>query len=159
VFVCTGNTCRSPLAEALCKKLLADQLGCTVEQLPEREFVVHSAGLAAIMGGGAAAEAVEVGRELGVDLTGHRSQPLSPELAEQADYLVAMTAGHLWSMAYQYPDLAGRCRLLNPDGDDLPDPIGCDQEVYRECARAISQHLQGLVAEILAADESRYTKE
>jgi protein-tyrosine phosphatase len=154
VFVCTGNTCRSPLAEGLCKKLLAERLSCAVEQLPERGFVVLSAGVAAMMGGAAAAEAVEVGREYGVDLSGHRSQPLLPELAERAGYLVAMTAGHLWSLAYQYPDLADRCRLLDPTGGDLPDPIGCDLQVYRDCARAIAQHLEGLVAEILTKDES-----
>jgi protein-tyrosine phosphatase len=159
VFVCTGNTCRSPLAEALCKKLLAERLGCAVEQLPERGFVVLSAGVAAMMGGGAAAEAVEVARECGVDLTAHRSQPLAPELAEKADYLVAMTAGHLLSLAYQYPDLADRCRLLSPEGDDIPDPIGCDLDVYRDCARALARHLEGLVAELAAKDESRMTRE
>src|SRR5207253_2534389 len=51
VFVCTGNTCRSPLAEALCKKLLAERLGCAPQELPGRGFIVHSAGLAAMMGG------------------------------------------------------------------------------------------------------------
>ena len=60
VFVCTGNTCRSPLAEALCKKRLADALGCAMADLPGRGFFVCSAGLAAMMGGPAAAEAVDV---------------------------------------------------------------------------------------------------
>ena len=57
VFVCTGNTCRSPLAEGLCKKLLAERLGCPAEELPQRGFLVISAGIAAMMGGEAAAEA------------------------------------------------------------------------------------------------------
>ena len=51
VFICTGNTCRSPLAEALCKKRLSDRLGCGVEELPGHGFSVVSAGLAASMGG------------------------------------------------------------------------------------------------------------
>src|SRR5206468_8355544 len=63
VFICTGNTCRSPLAAALCKKLLADRLGCTVEELPARGFLVLSAGLAAMMGMEASADAALVARE------------------------------------------------------------------------------------------------
>src|SRR5262249_12277462 len=53
VFVCTGNTCRSPLAEGLCKEMLARRLGCAVDDLPRRGFLVLSAGLAAMMGGSA----------------------------------------------------------------------------------------------------------
>src|SRR5437763_1429761 len=94
VFVCTGNTCRSPLAEGLCKKLLAERLGCSLEELPGRGFLVLSAGLSAMMGGRAAAESVEAAREFGVDLTGHRSRPLAAELVAQADHLVVMTQGH-----------------------------------------------------------------
>ncbi len=148
VFVCTGNTCRSPLAEALCKKLLADRLGCPVEELPRRGFLVLSAGTAAMMGGGAAAEAIEVARELGADLTGHVSRPLTANLVAQADYLVAMTHGHLLALAGQYGPLGPRARLLCPEGQDVPDPIGCDQQVYQECAQQILRHLEGLVAEL-----------
>src|SRR5206468_12293195 len=88
VFVCTGNTCRSPMAAALCKKLLAERLGCTVEELPQRGFLVLSAGIAAMMGGGAAPEAIEAARELGADLTRHSSRPLSPKLVAAADHLI-----------------------------------------------------------------------
>src|SRR5262249_56414815 len=88
VFVCTGNTCRSPLAEALCKKLLADRLGCTVEELPARGYYVASAGVSALGGGPAAAEAEQVARSFGADLSTHRSQPLTMELAARADYLL-----------------------------------------------------------------------
>src|SRR5262249_34542551 len=130
VFVCTGNTCRSPLAEALCKKLLAERLGCSAAEFAERGFLVISAGLAAMMGAGAAAEAVETGRELGVDLSGHCSRPLTPQLAAQADCLVAMTQGHLLSIDQQLPHVRERCRLLRSDGTDIADPIGCAREVY-----------------------------
>ena len=97
VFVCTGNTCRSPLAEGLFKARLAGRLGCTAAELPERGFHVLSAGMAAMSGGPAADEAVAVARSYGADLTGHRSRPLAPDLAAQADYLIAMTRGHCWS--------------------------------------------------------------
>jgi protein-tyrosine phosphatase len=148
VFVCTGNTCRSPLAEALCKKLLAERLGCAVEELPRRGFIVLSAGLAAMMGGGPAAEAVEVAHEMGADLTGHLSRPLTAKVVAQADYLVAMTQGHLLALADQFPGVGPRPRLLCADGTDLPDPIGGDQDVYRDCARQILQHVERFLAEL-----------
>jgi protein-tyrosine phosphatase len=151
IFVCTGNTCRSPLAEALCKKLLAEQLGCTIADLPGRGFLVISGGLTAMMGGGAALEAIEAARELGADLGGHRTRPLTREWAAQADCLVAMTQGHLLSLAHQFPDLLARCRLLRPDGADIPDPIGSAQEVYRQCAAEIAASVESLVAEWITA--------
>ncbi|HEV3262003.1 MAG TPA: Sua5/YciO/YrdC/YwlC family protein [Gemmataceae bacterium] len=148
VFVCTGNTCRSPLAEALCKKLLAARLGCPVAELPRRGFVVLSAGLAAMMGGRAAPEAVAAARELDADLAGHSSQPLTQQLAAQADYLVAMTRGHLLALAAQFAGLGNRARLLGGGGEDIPDPIGCDQQVYRECAQQILRYVENFVPEL-----------
>ena len=80
LFVCTGNTCRSPLAMALCRVLLARRLGCSIAELPSRGFQVQSAGLAATIGELASAEAVEVVRDMGGDLAEHRSQPLTVDL-------------------------------------------------------------------------------
>lgn len=148
VFVCTGNTCRSPLAEALCKKLLAERIGCPIEDLPRRGFVVHSAGLAAMMGGTAAAEAVEAARDLGADLSGHVSRPLSARVVAEADYLVAMTRSHLLGLAQQFPRLGPEPRLLSGTGDDLADPVGGDRQVYRDCAQQILRDLEGLLAEL-----------
>lgn len=150
VFVCTGNTCRSPLAEVLFKKRLAEVLNCSSEELPDRGFVVVSAGLAAMMGGTAAPEAVEAARELGADLTGHVSRPLSAELLQQADWIVTMTHTHLQLLAEQFPELEGRLRPLCPD-KDIPDPIGCDQPVYRECAREIQTRVAELATEVQQA--------
>ena len=148
VFVCTGNTCRSPLAEALCKARLAERLGCTAADLPARGFHVFSAGLAAMTGGPAADEAVDVARGYGADLARHASRPLTPDLAAQADYLVAMTHGHLTALAERYHGLAARPRLLSPAGDDLADPVGCPRSVYEECARQIWRCLEPLVEEL-----------
>jgi protein-tyrosine phosphatase len=148
VFVCTGNTCRSPLAEGLFKRKLADRLGCAVDELPARGFLVISAGLAAMMGGAAAPEAVEAATAYGADLSGHASRPLTPELAAQADYLVAMTRGHLMSLAAGFAGVGTRARLLSPAGEDVADPIGGEQQVYRECAEQIWGCLDQLAAEI-----------
>jgi protein-tyrosine phosphatase len=148
VFVCTGNTCRSPLAEGLFKKKLADRLGCAADELPGRGFLVISAGLAAMMGGAAAAEAVEAATAYGADLSGHASRPLTPELAAQADYLVAMTRGHLQTLAAACPGAGVRARLLSPVGEDVSDPIGGEQQVYRDCAAQIWGCLDHLAADI-----------
>jgi protein-tyrosine phosphatase len=146
VFVCTGNTCRSPLAEALCRKLLADKMQCPPGELSRHGFFVQSAGLAAIMGAEATPEAVSAAGELGADLTGHGSQPLTIELLLQADRLFAMTASHL-RMLYGVRGVTPR--LLAPDGEDVADPIGAAPEVYRDCARQIRGYLEKLLPELL----------
>ncbi len=148
VFVCTGNTCRSPLAEALCKKMLAERLGCAVDELPQRGYLILSAGLSAMAGDVAATEAVEAARELGADLGGHVSQRLTADLLGQADHLLTMTRSHLRALA-PYCGEAAQPRLLARDGSDVPDPIGGDQEVYRTCARQIAGHLEEFLDELV----------
>src|SRR5262249_5825604 len=132
--------------EALCKKLLADRLGCAVTDLGERGFLVISAGLAAMMGGGAAAEEVEVAREMGAERGGHRSRPFTPELAAQAACIIAIAQGPLWTFGQQCPEALERCRLLRSDGTDIADPIGSAHDVYRQCALEIAEQLQQLVS-------------
>jgi len=149
VFVCTGNTCRSPLAEALCKKRLAERLGCAVDELPRRGFLVLSAGVGAFPGDPAAEHAVLVARDYGADLAGHSSRSLNPELVFQADYLVCMTRSHLQALLAHYPELSCTPRLLSPEGNDLPDPIGQEETIYRECAAQVWTNLEALVRELL----------
>jgi protein-tyrosine phosphatase len=148
VFICTGNTCRSPLAEALCKKMLGERLQCAPDELPQHGFIILSAGLAALTGGSAAPEAIETARELGADLDGHTSRPLTPTLVAQADYLIGMTQQHLEALQEQFRGIGPRPRLLSPFGEDLADPIGCEQPVYQECARRIVADLEALLPEI-----------
>lgn len=142
VFVCTGNTCRSPLAEALCRKMLADHLGCTQDELPARGYIVQSAGLSAVPGYPASPEAVVIAGELGADLSSHRSQPLTAELLIQADHVLTMTASHLDALLPHGQAMLLPPRLLSCDGEDVTDPIGAEPDVYRECARQILHHLQ-----------------
>ena len=142
LFVCTGNTCRSPLAEAICRKLLAEKLGCRVDQLSDRGYEVQSAGISAFLGGRASPDAVAVGRELGVDLEPHISQPLTPQLLQLADMVFTMGRSHLAAIKSRFPWANGEMQLLSPEGKEIADPIGGGREVYRQCADQITEALK-----------------
>jgi L-threonylcarbamoyladenylate synthase len=146
VFLCTGNTCRSPMAEALCRKVLAGSLKCDAAELPGRGFCVQSAGLAAMMGMAATPEAAQAAAEYGGDLSRHASQPISAEVLYHADHLFAMTESHL-RMLDGVPGIAPQ--LLSRAGQDVADPIGGSAEVYRHCAGLIHGFLEERLPELL----------
>jgi len=148
LFVCTGNTCRSPMAEGMFRHLVAQRLGCKPEQVEDRGVVVLSAGIAAMTGGRAAGEAVEVLRSMQIDISTHESQPLSEQLVRHADLILAMTRSHRQAVLSDWPAAAERLKLVCFDGSDVPDPVGGSAEQYRRCVAQLKPELERWAAEL-----------
>ena len=142
LFICTGNVCRSPMAEALFRRAAGGR----------GKFRALSAGLGAMDGQPPTAHSVEAMRRLGVDIAGQRSRMLTAELVRQADYIFGMTHNHVETVALLYPAAAEKTFLLREFDDtlesyekDISDPIGSPYEVYEECRDQIEQGIASLL--------------
>ena len=149
LFICTGNTCRSPMAEGLFRKLVAERLSCREEELIDQGVIATSAGLATHGGSPASREAVQLLLEEDrVDLRDHASQPVTEDLLFRADLILTMTSGHRDAILTTFPELASKIRLLSPSGEDICDPYGGSSQEYRACRDEIKSHLLRLLDEL-----------
>lgn len=148
LLVCTGNTCRSPMAEVMLRKRIADKLGCSVSEVDERGVMVMSAGTQAMAGGRSAQEAIDTMAARGLDLSQHESQPMNDRLVRFADLVLGMTREHRDMIAANWPEAADRTFPLGRDNLNIADPIGGPPEVYRRCADQIDAQLAQWVDEL-----------
>ena len=150
LFVCTGNTCRSPLAEALARRFTIERGLSDVD--------VGSAGTSAWDGAPASDGALLVGMERGLDLSGHRAQTLTRELVTSSDLVLAMGPHHLERIealggsgrAYLLTDFASRGASARP----VNDPVGGELDVYRVTVDELEQEVRRVFDRIMAERSS-----
>lgn len=137
LFVCTGNTCRSPLAEGL----FLHMLKC------DDQFKASSAGLHTVKGLPASSYTIEVLIKHGIDFSLFRSQPVSRCLIEESTHVFAMTHGHLRELLILYPEHQKKFFLLNEGTtqEDIVDPIGGNLLTYQECSLSIQRALENII--------------
>lgn len=138
LFVCTGNTCRSPLAERFARQMTATAMGVAEDRVLARGLRFASAGTATMAGMRASDGSLEAGSEVGLDLADHQSQPVSPDLWSRAAKIYCLSEGHRRALLADAPAAEDRVLLLRPDGADIADPYGGDLDVYREARDEIA---------------------
>jgi len=150
LLVCTGNTCRSPMATGILKKLLEDK--------GIHQFEVESAGIASYPGSLASLFAVETCRNFGIDISQHSSRQLTKEMAEAADLILVMTPEHIDYIFHLDQELAEKTFLLKafPKRDEdtrdcsVRDPIGGSSQAYLSCFFDLDENLRRILPSLLA---------
>jgi len=148
LFVCTGNSCRSPMAEGFFKKYLAEKLCCPVDLLEEKGYKVSSAGTIGFVGLAASDEAIRACGAQGIDISKHRSRAIGRHLIDESDVIFVLAKVHRDAVIEISPQAADKCLLL-ADDRDIADPIGQSQQVYDKCAEYIEQAVKKRIGEMV----------
>lgn len=142
LLVCTGNTCRSPMAETLLRHELSQRFKNLFAPGQPPPVVAVSAGLSAYPGGAASPEAVTVMQSRGLSLKDHQSRPLTQRLLKQADLVLTMTASHRQAILGRWPEASQKTYLLSRNGRDVADPYGGPVPIYAACADEIESFVK-----------------
>lgn len=142
LFICTGNVCRSPMAEGMFRRMVAD----------ERDWEISSAGVATGGGHRPSEHTLGVLKEAGIDLSKNLSQPLSSDLIARASHIFTMSAGHLYAVETMFPEAAEKAFLVTEfcandtiRGADVPDPIGGGRLAYNETRDLLRESLPSVL--------------
>ena len=144
LVICTANVCRSPMAEKLLQHTLA------AEADPLNQLEVLSAGVAAGYGDPASENSIAALKKVKLDLSRHKSQPITDELIDSAFAIFGMTDSHLDVLRHYYKNLPERVHLLRgfiggSESDQIPDPIGQDFDAYCACRDAMIEAIPSVV--------------
>lgn len=149
VFVCTGNTCRSPIAETMARELIAKKFSVKPDDLERAKGIrISSAGTGAMSGQDMSIGSRQVLEEMGFHPNRHASAPLNFALVEEADQIYVMSHSHREQILDWIPEAASKVKLLDPSGRDVDDPIWGDLEVYRDCAMHIRKCIEARIGEL-----------
>jgi protein-tyrosine-phosphatase len=153
LIICTGNTCRSPMAEGILKAILKDR--------GIKNITVSSAGIGAMNGMPATPYAIEAAKNWGVDISSHRAREITRDMIEKADLILGMAPEHVDAVVRKNPKAAAKTFLIkafpapySPSQEKVQDPIGGTLNEYNQTYLELDEVLRKIVNRIIELSDS-----